>query len=121
MVRQQQATDGVVQIAVIEGYVAKIRTEGAPDDDRVGIVKCSEENITAMQPLSGQALDHYVQLLNDLCGVQVAVILEPLTGPRLECRLATASGEFSKTSLSLAVFAWHMPARRSTLSGIGDT
>lgn len=78
---QQEVKDGVVHIAVIEGYVAKVRTEGAPGDDRLSIVGKTEQAIMAMRPLSGPGLDRYVQLLNDLGGVQVAAILEPLTGP----------------------------------------
>lgn len=51
VVPQQQVTDGVLHIAVIEGYVARVRTEDAPKDDRFSIVKQTAQKITGMRPL----------------------------------------------------------------------
>lgn len=78
VVPQQRVKHGIVHIAVIEGYIARVRVEGAPPHDRLGIVTATASKITALQPLSGAGLDRYVQLLNDLGGVQVTSVLEPL-------------------------------------------
>ena len=78
IVPAQAVEDGAVRLQAVEGYIANVRVEGedAALQERVGRYA---EKIRAARPLTAQALERYLLLVNDLPGVSARATLSPAT------------------------------------------
>lgn len=77
VVPPQQITGGTVTIVVTEGSIGEVHTQGTYKETPVtkGIIN----DIQSMHPLNAGELERDVLLLNDLGGVAVHAVLEPMT------------------------------------------
>lgn len=83
VVPEQNISDGRAHIAVVEGYVGRVRFDGdvmqtLRNHDRLDVIGKVERAIVAMRPLNGPALERALLLINSLPGVTVHAVLEPL-------------------------------------------
>ena len=69
IVPPQGVQGGVLVVRVIEGYVARVRFDGAPGHE--DILAPYAEKITAVRPITLAALERYLLLINDLAGFSV--------------------------------------------------
>lgn len=79
VVPEQEVTDGVVTIQVIEGRVGKVileDSEGLLKKDYLNIVDKTIQKIEMLDPLHGPTLERYVLLLNDHIGITIQNILQ---------------------------------------------
>lgn len=78
VVPAQEVRDGNVRIAVVEGYVHEVNVEGTKglQDHMKQLV----ERILEMRPLNIRKLERYMLLMNDLHGVAVKSIMQPIKG-----------------------------------------
>jgi len=83
LVPAQDIEAGNARIAIIEGYVSRLRVES--DDiesfrrrDLVGFLDKISAAIIAMRPLNGNALERLLLLANDLPSLSVRAVLEPV-------------------------------------------
>lgn len=84
VIPQQEVTDGVVIIKVIEGHVGNVilvDSEGLLKKDRLGIVQKTIRKIETLDPLHGPTLERYVLLLNDHMGLTIQNILQAPSVP----------------------------------------
>jgi hemolysin activation/secretion protein len=83
IVPEQDVVDGRVKIVAVEGYVSQVRFEGEALErirakDRFGILQNLMDDITGMRPVNGEALESMLLTLNDLSGIDVHAVMEPL-------------------------------------------
>jgi hemolysin activation/secretion protein len=79
IVPPQRIEGGAARIQVVEGYVADVAIEGdAPDD---ATVRRLAAKIVETRPLTREALERYLLLINDLPGVSARSVLEPGDAP----------------------------------------
>ncbi|HEU5047881.1 MAG TPA: ShlB/FhaC/HecB family hemolysin secretion/activation protein [Rickettsiales bacterium] len=73
----QQIKNGIITITVVEGSVGEVHTQGHYSATNVtqGIIS----RIQSMHPLNARVLEREVLLLNDLGGVNVRAVLEPVS------------------------------------------
>jgi len=76
VISAQRVGDGVVHIAVVEGYIHEVLFQGEVTD-RFGILADYAERIKAARPLTAAVLERYVMLASDLPGVSVHTVLQP--------------------------------------------
>lgn len=69
IVPPQGVQGGVLVVRVIEGYVARVRFDGAPGQEDT--LAPYAEKITAVRPITLAALERYLLLINDLAGFSV--------------------------------------------------
>lgn len=69
IVPPQGVQGGVLVVRVIEGYVARVRFDGAPGQE--DILAPYADKITAVRPINLAALERYLLLINDLAGFSV--------------------------------------------------
>ncbi len=72
----QEVKTGVVDIQIIEGYVAAIYIEGEVGKVRARIEEWGAE-IKKMRPLQAKKLERYILSLNDIPGLTVKTVLSP--------------------------------------------
>ncbi len=82
VVPQQQIRDGVVQIIVIEGRIARvvIKDEGGQLRSYNYLLQYAER-LKASQPVTQRELERYLLLLNDFPGMRVSGVLAPSDVP----------------------------------------
>lgn len=83
IVPEQEASDGNVTLAAIEGYISSVHVvyqdDGATDDDRLHSMQAEiEPRILALTPLHGPSLQNILLRLDDLGGVNISTVIEPL-------------------------------------------
>ena len=76
IVPPQTIEGGVVRLKVVEGYVDKVKFEGAAPGSRAWLEEFGER-IKATRPLTAKALERYMLLLNDLPGMTARAVLAP--------------------------------------------
>ncbi len=69
IVPPQDVQGGLLLVQVIEGYVERVRFEGAPGQQ--DLLAPYAEKITAVRPTTLAALERYLLLVNDLAGITV--------------------------------------------------
>jgi len=72
----QEIKEGVVQVNVIEGYIAKIEVTGKPQWVDPIVLKYGKR-VRNIIPLKMSDLEHYLLLMNDLPGTDVKSVLIP--------------------------------------------
>lgn len=78
LVPAQEVERGTVTIQVVEGYVAAVEL---PDDLRdIRLVRAMVKKITAQRPLSLPTVESVLLRLNDLPGLSLRSVFEPMTG-----------------------------------------
>ncbi len=70
-----QAVATVVHLRAVEGHIADVRIDGAPED--VGLVSRYAEKIRQDRPLTIASLERYMLLINDLPGIRASATLSP--------------------------------------------
>ncbi len=83
VVSEQQITDGVAKIAVVEGYVSRVRMEGTSleklkQQDRWNLLEKFPKKIMVLRPVNAPELERQLLLLNDLAGITAHAVIEPL-------------------------------------------
>lgn len=76
IVPPQRVEGGVVKIQVIEGYIDAVTFEGSEDQDG-DLLASYASNITSMKPVSNEALERYLLLIDDLTGLKARGVLSP--------------------------------------------
>lgn len=77
---QTIGAEGVVRIAVVEGYVDQVVIEGDVEGD-IDLLRAYGEKIKASRPLKAADLERYLLLVEDLPGVTVSGVLRPSQQP----------------------------------------
>ena len=77
IVPPQEVKSGVLKIRVIEGFVGGFLIQGDVKEGERKVLSGYAENITRMKPVSTQALERYLLLMNDLPGSTVKGLLRP--------------------------------------------
>lgn len=77
IVPPQKIDNGKVTIVIIEGYVEKVIPDGTAYRDSY-VTRDAMRNILAMRPLNSKQFERIVLLLNDLAGISVHAIMEPM-------------------------------------------
>jgi hemolysin activation/secretion protein len=72
--------DGVLRMRVIEGFVESVVFEGE-GADRFPLLRAYAEKLKASKPLKADALDRYLQLMNDLPGLAIQASLRAPPDP----------------------------------------
>jgi hemolysin activation/secretion protein len=75
-VPEQEITDGVIRLYVVEGYIGEVQLDD-PMKDRA-IVKTWLDRLQAYRPLKAEQIESVLLQLNDLPGVHLRAVLEPL-------------------------------------------
>ena len=75
-VPQQDVKDGVVELHVIEGYIGDVKFDDALATDR--IVRQWIDRLKSYRPLKAQQLESVMLQLNDLPGIELHAVLEPI-------------------------------------------
>ncbi|MBI1274347.1 hypothetical protein GC177_00040 [bacterium] len=76
IVPPQSIKDGKVKIQVIEGYIADVAIQG--DLPETGVIQGHIERIEAQRPIDIHTLERHLLLLNDLAGISVRGVVEPI-------------------------------------------
>ena len=76
IVPAQSVEDGAIRLQAIEGYIASVRVEGGSAAVNARIRRYAEK-VRAVRPLTADALERYVLLVNDIPGVQARAVLMP--------------------------------------------
>ncbi len=97
IVPPQEIAGGVVQIRVIEGYVAQVKIQGEVRGLR-SIIEGYGRNIAADRPARIETFERYLLLMNDLPGVSAHATIEP---DRLEVGAADLIVDVTHKSVSL--------------------
>jgi len=79
IVPEQTIHAGIAHITIVEGFVDKVRIEGARKD-RSGLFSSYAQKITASRPLNLATLERYLLLAQDLPGISVRTVFEPEKG-----------------------------------------
>ena len=75
----QNVRSGAVRIQVIEGYVSRVRVEGAETvPDRLGLIDSTKQRLLAMRPLHGPTLERYLLALSDSGAASANAVIEAL-------------------------------------------
>ena len=79
----QDVKDGSIEIAVIEGYVARVRfagpgAAGLLASDRLGLLQGLTARIEAMRPLRASSLERALLIVNDFPGFKAQAVLTKL-------------------------------------------
>lgn len=74
---EQEITEGIVTLRVVEGYVGRVVTD--PSVPGSSVLDAYIETLTAQKPLSSAALESFLLRVNDLPGYAVVGVLEPST------------------------------------------
>jgi hemolysin activation/secretion protein len=87
IVPEQDVDDGRVKIVVVEGYVSRVRLEGDVLEkirarDHLGILNNMRRDISSMRPINARTLESLLLGVNDLSGVDVHAVMEPLPPPQ---------------------------------------
>lgn len=77
MVPQQEIVDGAVTIRVVEGYVGEVQFSDEIAKDR--LVSGWIERLKSYRPLKAEQIESVLLQLNDLPGVSLHAVLEPIT------------------------------------------
>jgi len=72
----QKIADGVAQIQVVEGYIAKVTVEKDVRDRR-HLVEAMARHITQSHPLKASDLERYILLISDIPGIHVRTVIKP--------------------------------------------
>jgi hemolysin activation/secretion protein len=78
VIPQQEVTNGVVIVQVIEGQIGEVTIDDLSNvtkNDQFNIIANTISKIKAMVPLHGPTMERYILLLNDYIGVSVQTIL----------------------------------------------
>ena len=79
VVPAQRIRDGLVRIAVLEGFINEVIIEG-DISGRESLLKSYAAKISAERPLSADTLERYLLLADDLPGVTAKAVLTPSVG-----------------------------------------
>lgn len=76
----QTIQNGIARVVVVEGYVDKVRYEGAVPVGRPDLFQYYVDRIVASRPLQLSVLERYLLLAGDLAGMNVRSVFEPSRG-----------------------------------------
>lgn len=107
VVPEQDASAGTARLVVVEGYVSRVRLEGAALEglkkkDVFSILERIPERITAMRPLHGPTLETLLLRMNELYGINIQALMEPLP-----------KGEAEPGAIGMTIQVEKLPASRS--------
>lgn len=75
VVPAQSVKDGVVTLRAVEGYIHHVTIQG--NTSSAALIKTYTESLKAVRPLTADALERYLLLINDIPGVSARSTLAP--------------------------------------------
>ncbi len=75
VVPPQEIGEGVATIRVVEGFIGQVKFQGRTVRD--GVLQEYADHISQQKPLSSQALERYLLLMQDLPGMTARAVLQP--------------------------------------------
>lgn len=76
VVPAQRVEGGVVTIQVVEGYIDGVTFEGGETQD-ADLLASYAANITGMKPVTNEAIERYLLLIDDITGIKARGVLAP--------------------------------------------
>lgn len=75
IIPEQEISDGVVNIQVIEGFITSYEIQG--EENARSVLEAYAEKLISLGPLKSENLERYLLLMNDVSGSDVKSVLSP--------------------------------------------